>query len=66
MENHGGKLGKSITGKTNLVVLGNDAGPKKLEQISELKIVTIDEDALVRKLEGMLLALFTHPSLFLF
>ena len=35
------------------MVLGNDAGPKKLEQISELKIVTIDEDALVRKLEGM-------------
>ena len=53
VEAHGGKLGKSITGKTNLVVLGNDAGPKKLEQINELRIATLDEDGLVRRLEGM-------------
>jgi len=52
VETHGGKLGKSITGKTSYVVLGNDAGPKKLEQIEQHNIETLDEDALIELLEG--------------
>ncbi|TVY42692.1 Replication factor C subunit [Lachnellula subtilissima] len=52
VETHGGKLGKSITGKTSYVVLGNDAGPKKLEQIEQHNIDTLDEDALIELLEG--------------
>ncbi|TVY54435.1 DNA ligase, partial [Lachnellula suecica] len=48
---HGAKLGKSITGKTNYVVVGNDAGPKKLEQIESLGIKTLDEDELIEMLE---------------
>ncbi|TVY36303.1 Replication factor C subunit [Lachnellula occidentalis] len=52
VETHGGKLGKSITGKTSYVVLGNDAGPKKLEQIEQHNIDTLDEDGLIELLEG--------------
>ncbi|TVY86349.1 Replication factor C subunit, partial [Lachnellula willkommii] len=55
VETHGGKLGKSITGKTNYVVLGNDAGPKKLEQIEQHNIDTLDEDGLIELLEGRLM-----------
>ena len=45
------------------MVLGNDAGPKKLEQINELKIVTLDEEGLVRKLEGMFLLYLSRSEL---
>jgi replication factor C subunit 1 len=51
VETHGGKLGKSITGKTNYVVVGNDAGPKKLEQIEQHEVETLDENALIELLE---------------
>lgn len=34
--------------KTSYVVLGSDAGPKKLELIAKHKIKTIDEDGLLR------------------
>ena len=49
--NYGGKLVKSVSKNTSFVVLGNDAGPKKLEQIEELGIETLDEDAFVALLE---------------
>lgn len=49
---HGGKLGKGITGKTNYVVVGNDAGPKKLEEIEKHGIETLDEDEFIEMLEG--------------
>lgn len=48
---YGGKLTKSLNKNTNYVVVGNDAGPKKLEQISDLSIETLDEDALIEMLE---------------
>jgi NAD-dependent DNA ligase len=48
---YGGKLTKSLSKNTNYVVVGNDAGPKKLEQISDLGIETLDEDALIEMLE---------------
>lgn len=44
---YGGKLTKSLSKNTNYVVVGNDAGPKKLEQIEDLGIETLDEDALI-------------------
>ena len=50
--NYGGKLVKSISKNTSFVVLGNDAGPKKLEQIEEMGIETLDEDAFVAMLEA--------------
>jgi BRCT domain type II-containing protein len=49
---YGGKLVKSISKNTSFVVLGNDAGPKKLEQIAELGIETLDEDAFIAMLEA--------------
>ncbi|KAH6683847.1 putative replication factor C subunit 1 [Halenospora varia] len=52
VEAYGAKLSKSLSKKTNYVVVGNDAGPKKLEQIAELGIKTMDEDELVAMLEG--------------
>jgi NAD-dependent DNA ligase len=50
--NYGGKLVKSISKNTSFVVLGNEAGPKKLEQIEELALETLDEDAFVALLEA--------------
>ncbi|TVY33698.1 Replication factor C subunit [Lachnellula occidentalis] len=49
---YGGKLGSSITGKTNLVVLGNDAGAKKLELIEKHATETKDEDGFIEFLES--------------
>jgi NAD-dependent DNA ligase len=48
---YGGKLTKSLSKNTNYVVVGNDAGPKKLEQIEGLGIETWDEDSLIDILE---------------
>lgn len=39
--------------KTNFVVLGNEAGPKKLETIHNLKIRTIDEQGLFALIEKL-------------
>jgi BRCT domain type II-containing protein len=50
--NYGGKLTKSLSKNTSYVVVGRDAGAKKLEQISELGLATLDEDALIAMLEG--------------
>ncbi|EHK96576.1 BRCT [Glarea lozoyensis ATCC 20868] len=49
---YGAKLLKSLSKKTDFVVVGNDAGPTKLEKIEELGIKVIDEDELVAMLEG--------------
>jgi NAD-dependent DNA ligase len=49
---YGGKLAKSLSKNTSYVVVGRDAGLKKLEQISELGLATLDEDALIAMLEG--------------
>ena len=50
--NYGGKLAKSISKNTDYVVVGRDAGPKKLEQIEDLGIETMDEDEFIEMLEG--------------
>jgi replication factor C subunit 1 len=52
VKDYGGKLTSSLSKNTSYVVLGNDAGPKKLEKIEELGIETLDEDELVAMLEG--------------
>ena len=43
---YGGKVTGAPSSKTSYVVLGNDAGPKKLESIRKHKIKTINEDGL--------------------
>lgn len=46
VKRYGGKVTMSPSGKTSYVVLGNEAGPKKLETIAKLKLKTINEDGL--------------------
>ena len=46
VKKYGGKVVGAPSSKTNYVVLGGDAGPKKLETIAKHKIKTINEDGL--------------------
>ncbi|CCH63041.1 hypothetical protein TBLA_0J00410 [Henningerozyma blattae CBS 6284] len=50
---YGARVTKSISGKTSVVVLGDEAGPKKLEKIKQLGIKAIDEDGLKQLISGM-------------
>ena len=53
VKRYGGKVTGAPSKKTSFVVLGNDAGPKKLETIKQYSIRTIDEQGLfelIRKL----------------
>ena len=53
VKRHGGKVTGAPSKKTSFVVLGDDAGPKKLETIKQYSIKTIDEQGLfelIRKL----------------
>ena len=46
VKRYGGKVTTTPSGKTSYVVLGNDAGPKKLETIAKHKLKTINEEGL--------------------
>ncbi|KAN0077729.1 Replication factor RFC1 C terminal domain containing protein [Elaphomyces granulatus] len=46
VKRYGGKVTGAPSSKTSYVVLGSDAGPKKLENIRKHKIKTINEDGL--------------------
>ncbi|GAA5849527.1 hypothetical protein JCM3766R1_000220 [Sporobolomyces carnicolor] len=48
VKRYGGRVTTAPSSKTSYVVLGSDAGPKKLELIAKHKIKTIDEDGLLR------------------
>lgn len=53
VKRHGGKVTGAPSRKTSFVVLGADAGPKKLETINQFGLKTINEDGLfelIRKL----------------
>lgn len=53
VKRYGGKVTTAPSGKTNYVILGTDAGPKKIETIRKNHIPTINEDGLfelIRKL----------------
>lgn len=53
VKRHGGKITGAPSKKTSFVVLGADAGPKKLETIQQFGLKTINEDGLfelIRKL----------------
>lgn len=41
---YGARVTKSISKKTSIVILGADAGPKKIEKIKDLNIKTLDEE----------------------
>ena len=40
----GGKVTTAPSSRTSFVIVGEDAGPKKLEKVKELKIATLNED----------------------
>ena len=44
IEDNGGKVGSSISAKTDYVVAGENMGPAKLEKANQLKIAIISED----------------------
>jgi DNA ligase (NAD+) len=44
IEDNGGKVGSSISAKTNYVIAGDNMGPAKLEKANQLKISIINED----------------------
>jgi DNA ligase (NAD+) len=44
IEDNGGKVGSSISAKTDYVVAGENMGPAKLEKANQLKITIISED----------------------
>ena len=44
IEDNGGKVGSSISAKTNYVIAGDNMGPAKLEKANQLNIPIIDED----------------------
>ena len=46
VKRYGGKVTTSPSTKTSFVVLGNDAGPKKLDTIKKYDLKTINEDGL--------------------
>ncbi|KAK6457112.1 replication factor RFC1 C terminal domain-containing protein [Scheffersomyces xylosifermentans] len=50
---YGGKVTKSISGKTSVVVIGDEAGPSKIAKIKKLNIKAIDENGFIQLLESM-------------
>jgi DNA ligase (NAD+) len=43
IEDYGGKVGSSISAKTNYVIAGANMGPAKLEKANQLKVTIISE-----------------------
>ena len=53
VKKYGGKVTTAPSGKTDFVVLGDDAGPSKLRKIKDLGIKTIDENGLFYLIKTM-------------
>jgi DNA ligase (NAD+) len=51
IEDNGGKIGSSISAKTNYVIAGENMGPAKLEKAKQLKIPIITEFDLINLLD---------------
>jgi DNA ligase (NAD+) len=51
IEDNGGKIGSSISSKTDYVVAGDNMGPAKLEKANSLKIPIISEDDFIKMLD---------------
>lgn len=50
IEDNGGKVGSSISTKTDFVVAGDNMGPAKLEKANKLNVVIISEDQFINML----------------
>ena len=52
IEDNGGKVGSSISFKTDYVVAGDNMGPSKLEKATKLGIAILSENEFVKMLEA--------------
>jgi DNA ligase (NAD+) len=52
IEDNGGKVGSSISAKTDYVVAGDNMGPAKLEKANKLNIPIISEDDFMKLING--------------
>ena len=52
IEENGGKIGSSITSKTDFVVAGTNMGPAKLEKANQLKIKIVSEQEFIELLSN--------------
>ena len=50
IEDNGGKVGSSISAKTDFVVAGDNMGPAKLEKANKLNIPILSEEDFINKL----------------
>ncbi|KAH3673297.1 hypothetical protein WICMUC_003757 [Wickerhamomyces mucosus] len=50
---YGAKVTKSISSKTSVVVLGEEAGPSKVRKIKQFKLKAIDEAGFLQLIQGM-------------
>jgi DNA ligase (NAD+) len=53
IEDNGGKVGSSISSKTDYVVAGDNMGPAKLDKANKLNIPILSEDDFINMLNGM-------------
>jgi DNA ligase (NAD+) len=51
IEDNGGKVGSSISAKTNYVIAGDNMGPAKLEKANQLNIAIISEQDFIKLVE---------------
>ena len=51
-EDNGGKVGSSISSKTDYVIAGDNMGPSKLEKANQLKIAIISETDFKHMIDG--------------
>lgn len=52
IEDNGGKVGSSISSKTDYVIAGDNMGPSKLEKANQLKIAIISESDFKQMIDG--------------
>jgi DNA ligase (NAD+) len=52
IEDNGGKVGSSISAKTDFVIAGDNMGPAKLEKANQLGIKIISEQDFVEMIKG--------------
>lgn len=53
IKRYGGAVTSSLSGKTSCLVLGEDAGPSKIQKAKQLKLKVIDEAGFISLLEKM-------------
>jgi DNA ligase (NAD+) len=52
IEDNGGKVGSSISSKTDYVVAGDNMGPSKLEKATKLGVTIVSEQDFINMLEA--------------